>query len=315
MYKSEHIVNLMRESFPNILCTEDVLLSEYTSMKVGGTAVAMVFPDSIENTVKILDFLSGHNITFFVLGGGSNLIVNDEGVDLIFVNTQNLNRITLDSQDSSVIKVEAGVSLSDLSAFALNHGLSGLEFACGIPGTVGGGVFMNAGAYDGEIKDVLSHSKVFCSSQGVYHLPAEEHQFGYRRSVFTDMKGMCILECSFTLKKIESKEEIISKVDNFTTLRTTKQPLELPSAGSTFKRPEGYFAGKLISDAGLQGYSIGGASVSTKHAGFIVNHNNAKAEDIISLIDYIRKTVHSKFGVLLEPEVKFLEKDGSFRQF
>ena len=287
----------------------NVPLSHYTTMEVGGITPLMIFPHSSNELIELLEYLKGENIPYFVIGKGSNLIVNDEGVDLIFINTQQLNQITLIDEDT--IQVESGASLKDLSEFAYINGLTGLEFACGIPGTVGGAVFMNAGAYDGEIKDVLKESLVFDQEKKV--LNNAEHQFSYRKSIFTTA-GATVISSTFILPK-NDKSIIKQKIDDLTEQRTEKQPLEFPSAGSTFKRPQGHFTGKLITDAGLKGFRIGGAGVSDKHAGFIVNVDNAKAQDILDLITHIQKTVKEQFNVLLEPEVKFLEKNGSFKNF
>ena len=287
----------------------NVPLSHYTTMEVGGITPLMIFPHSSNELIELLEYLKGENIPYFVIGKGSNLIVNDEGVDLIFINTQQLNQITLIDEDT--IQVESGASLKDLSEFAYINGLTGLEFACGIPGTVGGAVFMNAGAYDGEIKDVLKESLVFDQEKKV--LNNTEHQFSYRKSIFTTT-GATVISSTFVLPK-NDKSIIKQKIDELTEQRTEKQPLEFPSAGSTFKRPQGHFTGKLITDAGLKGFRIGGAGVSDKHAGFIVNVDNAKAQDILDLITHIQKTVKEQFNVLLEPEVKFLEKNGSFKNF
>ncbi len=283
--------------------------SEYTTMKVGGVVELMLYPKDVDEMITLLTYMKSQNIPYFILGKGSNLIVNDEGVDVVVINTSNLQNISL--IDETLIYADSGVSLEELSMFALEHSLTGLEFASGIPGTVGGAVFMNAGAYDGEIKDVLETSIVFTDDKIV--LNNSEHEFGYRTSSIAS-KNAVILGSSFRLKKGD-KNEIKSKMIDLNQQRASKQPLEMPSAGSTFKRPIGHFAGKLITDAGLKGVECGGASISTKHAGFVVNHDHAKAQDILDLIAHVQNVVKKEFDVHLEPEIKFLEKDGTFRKF
>ncbi len=281
--------------------------SDYTTMKVGGVVEWMFYPKDIDEMITLLIYIKSQNIPYFILGKGSNLIVNDEGVDVIVINTSNLQNLSL--IDETLIYADSGVSLEELSMFALEHSLTGLEFASGIPGTVGGAVFMNAGAYDGEIKDVLETSTVFTDDKIV--LNNSEHEFGYRTS---SIASKVILGSSFRLKKGD-KNEIKSKMIDLNLQRASKQPLEMPSAGSTFKRPVGHFAGKLITDAGLKGFECGGASISTKHAGFVVNHDHAKAQDILDLIAHVQDVVKKEFDVHLEPEIKFLQKDGTFRKF
>ncbi len=283
--------------------------SDYTTMKVGGVVEWMFYPKDIDEMITLLIYIKSQNIPYFILGKGSNLIVNDEGVDVIVINTSNLQNLSL--IDETLIYADSGVSLEELSMFALEHSLTGLEFASGIPGTVGGAVFMNAGAYDGEIKDVLETSTVFTDDKIV--LNNSEHEFGYRTSSIAS-KNAVILGSSFRLKKGD-KNEIKSKMIDLNLQRASKQPLEMPSAGSTFKRPVGHFAGKLITDAGLKGFECGGASISTKHAGFVVNHDHAKAQDILDLIAHVQDVVKKEFDVHLEPEIKFLQKDGTFRKF
>ena len=313
MFCSKKIDIFLNEKYSHLECKKNQYLSNHTTMQVGGKVDFMIYPTSIAEMMGLLKDCELENIPYFILGKGSNIIVNDEGVDLLFINIQKLNRIYLDDNDNTKIIVEAGVNLLDLSTFALEHSLTGLEFACGIPGTVGGAVFMNAGAYDGEIKDVLYSSTVFDKKQGEIILNNKEHQFSYRNSSIAQNKSV-VLSSVFQLQKANANS-IKNKMDDYQEKRESKQPLELPSAGSTFKRPEGYFAGKLIMDAGLQGMKKGGVSVSMKHAGFIVNDNNAKAQDILDLIAHIQQVVWEKFKVRLEPEVKFLEKNGEFRDF
>lgn len=313
MFCSKKIDIFLKDKYNHMECKRNQYLSNYTTMKVGGQVEFMTYPTSIAEMINLLRDCEQENISYFILGKGSNIIVNDEGVELFFINIQKLNCIYLDDNDDTKIIVEAGVNLLDLSNFALQHSLTGLEFACGIPGTVGGAVFMNAGAYDGEIKDVLYSSTVFHKKQGEIILNNQEHQFSYRNSAIAQNRSV-VLSSVFQLQK-GIVDLIKNKMDDYQEKRESKQPLEHPSAGSTFKRPEGYFAGKLIMDAGLQGMKMGGVSISMKHAGFIVNDNNAKAQDILDLITHIQLVVWEKFEVSLEPEVKFLEKNGEFRKF
>ncbi len=313
MFCSEKIDVFLKDKYNHIECKKNQYLSEYTTMKVGGKVEFMLYPTSTAEMIDLLRACEQESIPYFILGKGSNIIVNDEGVELLFINIQKLDHIYLDDNDNTKIIVEAGVSLLELSTFALTHSLTGLEFACGIPGTVGGAVFMNAGAYDGEIKDVLYSSLVFDKKQGEITLNNQEHQFSYRNSAIAQNKSV-VLSSVFQLQKV-TDDMIKNKMDDYQEKRESKQPLEFPSAGSTFKRPEGHFAGKLIMDAGLQGMKMGGVSISIKHAGFIVNDNNAKAQDVLDLITHIQQVVWEKFEVRLEPEVKFLEKNGEFKIF
>jgi len=248
------------------------------------------------------------------MGNGSNLLVGDSSMDLIVINTTRLNNIETngsyksnsitDSQDAVFIQAESGVLLSKLAVFAFEQELTGLEFAHGIPGTLGGAVVMNAGAYDGEMKDVVCKT-TFCDSQtGLSAIEAEEHEFAYRHSRFSNTNEI-ILSSILRLHKGD-KESISEKMSNFSTRRSNSQPLNLPSAGSTFKRPKEGYAAALIEQAGLKGYAIGGAKVSEKHAGFIVNHANASFADVKALIEHVQETVFKHSGVELEPEVKFL---------
>ncbi|MGL4388442.1 MAG: UDP-N-acetylmuramate dehydrogenase [Brevinema sp.] len=311
MFDYKKVLALLEESFPSMIFDRECYLSDYTYMKVGGKAALMTFPRSMNEIEKLLVFCTEHKIKCFVLGKGSNLIVNDEGVDALFINTKNLTKIVL--KDKLLIRVEAGKDLKDVSDFALSHCLTGFEFASGIPGSIGGAIYMNAGAYDGEMKDVVVTTRVFQPTQGIITLTNEEQIFAYRKSIFSNSDAV-ILETLISLKK-GNPQEIADKISDLTQKRTEKQPLNFPSSGSTFKRPEGYFAGKLITDAGLKGFQIGGVAVSEKHTGFLVNLGGATANDILLLIDHIRKEVFKQFNIMLEPEVKFLQKDGSFKEF
>lgn len=293
-------------SMYEIVGKENLLLEEsmknHTTFKVGGPAMYYLIPHTVEEVKNLVILLKENSIPYTIIGNGSNLLVSDQGYrGAIIQITDNFNSITI---KDCTIEVGAGTELSVLAKAAVKESLEGLEFSCGIPGSLGGAVTMNAGAYGGEMSDVLSSVNVLDEYGIEKTLSLEELELGYRKSIISKNKYL-VLSAILKLKK-GNKEEIQSKMEDFTAKREEKQPLEFPSAGSTFKRPEGYFAGKLILDSGLRGYSIGGASVSTKHCGFVINENNATAKDIKDLISYIREVVYEKFQVELEPEVKTL---------
>lgn len=313
MLYREEIIKKLDQEFPHLEYLQDVSLKSYTTMKVGGNTDLMIFPHSIDQMCKLISFLIKNNQDFFFIGKGSNLIINDKGVHALFINTKNLNKITLSSQIPNSISAESGALLEDFSYFALNEQLTGGEFIFGIPGSVGGAVYMNAGAYDGEIKNILIETTAFHPQFGIITLNNQDHEFAYRKSIFSSNEA-CILQSVFQLKKGDYSL-ISQKMQELMQKRQNKQPLDMPSAGSIFKRPEGYFAGKLIMDAGLQGKKIGGAMVSIKHAGFIINDGTATAQNIIDLIAYIQDIVYQKFHITLEPEVKFLQEDKTFYKF
>lgn len=283
-------------------------LAEYTGFKTGGEAL-IASPASPGALCQLLGQCSAQNIPFLVWGRGSNILAPDEGCSALIISTQNLQGLQM---SRNTITALCGVSLKSLSSFAAQHGLGGLEFACGIPGSVGGALYMNAGAYGGEISMVLESAEAFDTrSLQTLSLPVSACAFGYRQSLF-QTQPYVVLSASFTLNPLP-KKDIETHMASLAKQREDKQPLEYPSAGSTFKRPEGHFAGKLIADAGLQGFNINGAEVSTKHAGFIINRGGARSADILKLIAHIQKTVHQKFGVALHPEVRILRPDGSFQ--
>lgn len=284
----------------NIL--KDVPMRDYTSMRVGGRADIMVQPDSIDQVQACVAFLSGAGIPFFVMGNGSNLIFPDEGYRGVILKIgSKLSVVTV--KDNRII-AEAGALLSTAANKALEHSLTGLEFASGIPGSVGGAAFMNAGAYDGEMKQVVTETLNMDKSGGFVTLRGEEHDFSYRPGRIQD-DGLLCLRVVFMLEKGDS-EEIRAKMNELNSRRRNRQPLNMSSAGSVFKRPPGQYAGKLIEDSGLKGFSIGGARVSEKHCGFIVNTGDATASDVIRLIEHVQNTVYEKTGYHLEPEVKIV---------
>ncbi len=278
----------------------DAVLKDYTSFKIGGKADLMIFPDSAEKLSEIVSQANNDKIPVFVIGKGSNLLVNDEGIKAAVINTCKMDGIEL--VDSTIIRCQSGISLSRLCRFALDNSLTGLEFAFGIPGTAGGAAYMNAGAYGGEIKDVLVSCEHINPDGSISSFSGDELDLSYRHSVYSD-SDYVITSLTLQLEKGD-KDEIKSKMDELIGKRKDKQPLEYPSAGSTFKRPEGYFAGALIEQCGLKGFTSGGAQVSEKHAGFVINIGNATAADVMSVIEHCQKTVFENTGVTLEPEVK-----------
>lgn len=284
----------------------DIMLRDYTSFKIGGKADVMIFPDSTDKLSAVYSFVNNENISALVLGKGSNMLVDDNGFRGVVINTCKLDKITLVDEDTIIC--QCGVSLSKLCRFALENSLTGLEFAFGIPGTAGGAAYMNAGAYGGEMKDVLVSCEHIYRDGSIGRFVADELKLGYRHSVYSD-GDMIVVSLRIKLSK-GNPDEIKAKMDELMGKRRDKQPLEYPSAGSTFKRPEGYFAGALIEQCNLKGYSVGGAQVSEKHAGFVVNKGDATASDVISVIEHCKKTVFDNTGVILEPEVKIIKQEG-----
>ncbi|AVQ97937.1 UDP-N-acetylenolpyruvoylglucosamine reductase [Oceanobacillus iheyensis] len=282
----------------------DESLSNHTYTRLGGKADILVTPETYEEVQAIVKLANSEMVAFTLLGNGSNLIVKDGGIRGIVMNLKKLNSI---QTTSNTIVAGSGARIIDVSREGLERRLSGLEFACGIPGSVGGALFMNAGAYGGEIKDVLVSTKVVDPEGNLLTLPVEELEMDYRTSNIPEKKYI-VLEATFVLQPGDY-EQIKEVMDDLTFKRESKQPLEYPSCGSVFKRPPGYFAGKLIQDSALQGKQIGGAQVSLKHAGFIVNKDGATASEYIALIHHVQKTVDEKFGVKLEREVKIIGED------
>ncbi|WP_278603798.1 MULTISPECIES: UDP-N-acetylmuramate dehydrogenase [Blautia] len=277
-------------------------MSRHTTFKIGGPADYFLMPDKDTDVGRIVKICKESAIPYFILGNGSNLLVGDGGYRGAVIQIyKNMSAVTVEGTE---ITVQAGALLSSVAAAAKNAALTGFEFAGGIPGTMGGAVVMNAGAYGGEMKDVLIEVTVMDEEGEIVTLPADKLELGYRTSIIKTA-GYIVLEAKLQLK--EGNPEVIREtMKDLTIRRTTKQPLEYPSAGSTFKRPEGYFAGKLIMDSGLAGYQVGGAQVSEKHCGFVINAGGATARDVRTLMDNVRDIVYKKYGVTLEPEVKFL---------
>lgn len=277
-------------------------MSRHTTFKIGGPADYFLMPDKDTDVGRIVKICKESAIPYFILGNGSNLLVGDGGYRGAVIQIyKNMSAVTVEGTE---ITVQAGALLSSVAAAAKNAALTGFEFAGGIPGTMGGAVVMNAGAYGGEMKDVLTEVTVMDEEGEIVTLPADKLELGYRTSIIKTA-GYIVLEAKLQLK--EGNPEVIREtMKDLTIRRTTKQPLEYPSAGSTFKRPEGYFAGKLIMDSGLAGYQVGGAQVSENHCGFVINAGGATARDVRTLMDNVRDIVYKKYGVTLEPEVKFL---------
>lgn len=284
--------------------TKDKPLKDHTYTKLGGNADYFVTPTSYEQVQEVVKFAKRHDIPFTLLGNGSNLIIRDGGIRGIVMYLGKLDEIRV---EGTMMIAQSGALIADVSKKALEHHLTGLEFACGIPGSVGGALFMNAGAYGGEIKDVLITTTVVDRNGELKELRAEQLDLSYRFSNI-QKNGDIVLEATFGLAP-GNYEEIKAKMDDLTYRRESKQPLEYPSCGSVFKRPPGYYAGKLIQDSGLQGKQIGGAQVSLKHAGFIINKDNATAKEYIALIEHVQKVVKEKFGVELEREVRIIGED------
>ena len=280
----------------------EAYLKDYTSFKIGGKADLMAFPDTESKISELYSFSNQSGVPVLVIGKGSNLLVSDNGFRGLVINTCKFDKISL--LDDTTVYCESGASLLKVCRFALENSLSGLEFAFGIPGTAGGAAYMNAGAYGGEMKDVLVSCEHIDKNGIKSRFLGDELDLSYRHSVYSDSP---YLITSLTLKlKKGNKDEIKAKMDELMGKRIDKQPLDYPSAGSTFKRPEGYFAGALIEQCGLKGYQLGGARVSEKHAGFVINADNATLKDVLDLINHCQKTVYDETGVTLETEVKII---------
>ena len=280
----------------------DEPMSRHTTFRIGGNADYFVKPGNADEVAAVIVVCREYNIPYFILGNGSNLLVSDDGYRGMIINIMdNMDSVTVDGR---IITAQAGAMLVRVSVMARDNALTGLEFASGIPGTIGGAVYMNAGAYGGEMKNVVKTVRAIDEYGRIYELDSEKMDFSYRHSIVEERK-LIVLEVTLELEH-GSREAIDDRMKELAEARRSKQPLEYPSAGSTFKRPEGYFAGKLIMDAGLRGYSVGGAQVAEKHCGFVINKSGATASDVVELIRDVQHDVDDKFGVTLEPEVKML---------
>lgn len=295
----------MEDYLPDVRVLREEPMARHTSFRVGGPAKRMAFPEKGEQLVLLLSMARECGARPLVIGNGTNLLAPDRGLDRLVIETSGLSRLDAGEEPGS-LTAESGVSLARLADFACKQGLTGLEFAHGIPGTVGGGVCMNAGAYGGELKQVVSGASVLFPEEGVRFLTGEELAFGYRRSFLTEHPEAVVLYAEFRLSAGDP-EAIRETQRSLMARRKASQPLEWPSAGSTFKRPEGHFAGTLIDQCGLKGRAVGGAQVSEKHAGFVINRGGATCADIKELIRQVQETVLEKTGVRLEPEVKLVE--------
>ena len=298
--------NRIENKFCTCLGSDNVYRNEpmkkHTTFRIGGPADYYLCPHSAKEIQKVVEICKEEKLPYFILGNGSNLLVSDKGYRGAVIQLwKNVSDIQV---EGCLIQAKAGASLAKIAAQALEAGLTGMEFAAGIPGTLGGAVVMNAGAYGGEMKDVLKEVLVMDAQGKIFRLQNEELKLGYRTSIVKE-KDYIVLAAVLELKKGD-KTEIRKCMEELRERRSEKQPLDMPSAGSTFKRPEGYFAGKLIMDAGLRGFSVGGAQISEKHCGFVVNKGGATAQDVLDLIKEVQKRVREKFGVELETEVKFL---------
>ena len=308
MEKLENAIAEIKKVFPGMKILENEPMRAHCSFRTGGPVRALAYPSDLSSLTKLCCILKEHELAPLMLGNCTNIVFPDEGMSEVFaICTEKLTKLFL--LPDGAIYAECGVPLSRLAAFAQQNGLAGLEFASGIPGSVGGGVMMNAGAYGGELKDAVE--SVVCyylPEQRLYEVTAEKCRFGYRDSFFKKLPGNVIISAVFRLQEGD-KDEIAAKMRELNERRRDKQPLDLPSAGSAFKRPEGHYAAALIDEAGLKGFSVGGAQVSEKHAGFIVNTGNATSADIHELMKQVRKRVYDNSQMLLEPEIILLPPD------
>lgn len=283
----------------------DEPMKNHTSFKIGGPTDIMVIPGSEKELIEGIKICKDNNINYYIMGNGSNLLASDKGIEGVVIKiSEEFGDIVV---NDTIIKAESGALLTVVSKKALKNSLTGLEFASGIPGSIGGAITMNAGAYGGEMKDIVTKVRCLDSDGNVVEYSNEEMEFRYRKSRVED-EGLIVLSVEMELEKGDYKA-IEEKMRELTEKRTSKQPLHLPSAGSTFKRPEGYFAGKLIDDSGLRGIRYGGAQVSEKHCGFIVNIDNATSEDVRTLIKTVQKIVKDNYGVELETELKIIGRE------
>ena len=301
----DNFIKAMRMELPEEQVLTDESMARHTTFRIGGNADVFVLPASIEELLAVLKLTKRYSVPLTVLGNGSNVLVRDGGIRGAVVSFG--KPFSYIEMKGAHIKAGAGAMLGTVSLFAANHALSGLEFAVGIPGSLGGAVFMNAGAYDGEMSQVISEVTAVTPEGEIRRYRTKEMDFSYRHSVF-QQNGHIICEIELTLR--ESKAAAIQeKMAEFTRRRMEKQPLDKPSAGSTFKRPPGFFAGTLIDEAGLKGFTVGGAQVSGKHAGFVINKGGATAADVLSLIEEIQRRIEEKNGIRLTPEIRIIGED------
>ena len=302
---NENILKLFQERFKDEQIKTNEPMSLHTTFKIGGPADLFVAPKNEEDLLFTLNLCNENKIPCLILGNGSNMLVSDKGIRGVVVSMLSLDQLKL--LDDYTIYAQSGVSMKALAEFASNHAITGFESLHGIPGSIGGGIFMNAGAYEGEVGDVFISACCIDENNNIIDIDSQQMNFGYRKSL-AQTKGLII--ASTTLKgKKGNKAQILAKMAELEEKRSSKQPIDMPSAGSIFKRPPGYFAGKLISDAGLRGHCIGDAQVSEKHCGFIVNKGNATSSDVLALISHIQQAIKAEFDVLLETEVKMIGEE------
>ena len=297
----ESFDEIMAQKAPDVRVECDVLMQKHTSFRIGGPARRMAFPQTKEQLLATAEAAVACGIEPFVLGKGTNLLICDEGLDRLVIKTEGMTEIR--QLDEVTLEAEAGISLARMAVFAQQLGLAGLEFAHGIPGSLGGAMYMNAGAYGGEMKDVVTEITALFPD-GVRTLTRDEAELSYRHSIFADT-GAVVLSAVVRLSK-DDPAAIRERMDDLMARRKKTQPLEYPSAGSTFKRPVGNFAGTLIEQTGLKGLTVGGAQVSQKHAGFLINVGGATAADVMALVEQVQERVHEATGVRLEPEVRII---------
>jgi len=300
-------IEAVKTNLPSVAYRLDEQLRNHTSFQIGGPVRAMFLPENTRELTGLCRLMRECKVSPLILGNGTNILADDASLDIIVIKTMRLRAV--ERTGTTGISAEAGVSLSELASYACRCGLSGLEFAHGIPGTLGGAVLMNAGAYGGELKDVVLSTKAFTAENGEFTVTGEEHKFTYRRCLLTDTGG--ILLSSELLLREGEPEKITERINELAARRRKSQPLDLSSAGSVFKRPGTGYAAALIEQAGLKGYTAGRARVSVKHSGFIVNLGGATFGDVMSVIDHVRETVFRRFRIELELEVKVIRDPGS----
>ncbi|MCR4568018.1 MAG: UDP-N-acetylmuramate dehydrogenase [Pseudobutyrivibrio sp.] len=304
MHNYTDLIEKLQKDFSDLQVYENEPMSGHTTFKIGGPADIYVEP-SISQVVPLIKLLQKNAVPFMVIGNGSNLLVSDDGIEGVVISLA--KPAAAIEIEGTTIRAEAGAMLSSVANQAAEVGLTGLEFASGIPGSIGGGVYMNAGAYGGELKDVLVSVKVLTDDYRIVEYKPDELDLSYRHSSLMENGGI-VLEATIKLEQGDAKE-IKARIEDIRNQRVSKQPLNYSSAGSTFKRPKGYFAGKLIDDAGLRGYTVGGAQVSEKHCGFVINKNNAKCSDVLKLMAEVDDIVFAQFGVHLTPEVRIVGRN------
>jgi UDP-N-acetylmuramate dehydrogenase len=300
--ESKVIQDILKGRFPDEVLRFREPMSRHTTFKTGGPCDVMVIPNTVDEIRHLVVLCRKEEIPLLVIGNGSNLLIRDGGIRGVVLKI--FENFCFTTISEKTVTAQAGALLSSISYKAMNKSLAGLEFASGIPGTVGGGVAMNAGAYGGELKDVLSYSVYIDENAEIIRIGNPEHEFNYRRSFFSESPNI-IIESAFALKRGE-RNKIKARMADLNRRRREKQPLTLPNAGSVFKRPEGYYAGSLIQECGLKGARFGGVCVSEKHAGFIINDKCGTSEDIELLMEYVKETVYNKTGVELVPEIKII---------